>query len=303
MNNVYKKFRVHLDREFRACVYRLMNRSLFEEDFLRYLPKEFHETAKLVFDFRRFVLEEEKKIAKNIEEFRSRAPLIADTERISSYSSPHSSTFKKNEHGHAVPGDLTNSSIEAHMKTGVNKRGGLLLRRIVQGVNAKRILELGTNTGFSGCYFLSFKTVESLVTIEGSSQLCKIAIKNLHRISSNFKVLNMLFDEAIDKLIEESEKFDCAFIDGQHEREAVLHYFNRLLPLIKKGGIIIFDDIYWSDDMNQAWKELCRNPLFSQTYDFGSKGVCVLRLNDTEPSRHYDICEYIGRPSIFRKGW
>ncbi len=161
-------------------------------------------------------------------------------------------------------------------------------------------MELGTNTGFSGCYFLSCPQFEHLVTIEGSRDLCEIADRNLRRIADNFTIMNMLFDDAIEQLVQNDENFDCVFIDGQHERKATSHYTKRVVPLLNKGGLIIFDDIYWSDGMNQFWKEICFSQGFSVTVDFRSKGVGILRSGE-ELKMHYDVCEYIGRPRIFRK--
>jgi predicted O-methyltransferase YrrM len=187
------------------------------------------------------------------------------------------------------------------MKTGSGILKGLLLRRIVAGTGAKRVLELGTNTGFSGSYFLSVNNLK-LTTVEGSSALCQIADRNMSRISDNYQIHNCLFDEAIDRLTMENEKFDCVFLDGQHEREATLHYAKRLKPLMSEGAIYIFDDIYWSDDMNQAWKDLTLLEGFSHSVDFLTLGV--LRQHTLSPrARPHDLGNFIPRPPIFRKGW
>lgn len=281
---------------------RLKNRKAFKEDYLGTLPNNFHNCALLLYDYNRYVTTKEKEIADNIESFRMLIPKITTNNMLESYSSPHPGTFQKDYKGHSIPISKTKSHIKAHMKTGINKKNGILLRRIIQGLNTSNMLELGTNTGFSGCYFLSLPKVDNLITVEGSKELCEIAAKNLNRISSNFKILNMLFDDAIDLLKKKKQKFDCVFIDGQHEREAVLHYIEQIVPLLNNNAAFILDDIYWSNDMNQCWKELCDKPLFSRTLDFRSKGVCVLR-SGAEPSKHHDICKYIGYPAIYRENW
>jgi hypothetical protein len=66
--------------------------------------------------------------------------------------------------------------------------------------------------------------------------------------------------------------------------------------------VLVFDDIYWSDDMNQAWKEICMSPQYDLTVDLGWKGVAVL-ADGSSPKRHFDICELVGRPRIARPGW
>ncbi|WP_439881155.1 O-methyltransferase [Pontibacter sp. MBLB2868] len=280
-------------------VKRVLNYGKFKNEFLKRLPKEFHGAARLLF-YHTFT-PAEKELASKIESFRSRIPELSSAKEIYSYTSPHSNSFATDEQGNALPGEYLGSAVEAHMKTGSSTFNGILLRRIVEGAGVKRILELGTNTGFSGCYFLSVPGTE-LVTIEGSDALCEIAKQNMDRISDKHRIMNMLFDEAISKLIEEKATFDCVFIDGQHEQKATLHYTQRVLPLLKPGALIVHDDIYWSEDMHAAWEQMVQDPKFSQTVDLFYKGICVLG-NGAENKAHYDMGEYLPRPEIFRKNW
>lgn len=277
---------------------KFVNKDAFEEDFLRILPGSLRSSAEFVF-YRNFT-SEEKRIAAFVETFRN--DILAMGGEIGSYSSPHSGSFERGDDGRVLAGPYTSSSSKAHAMTGVNTTGGILLRRISTGLAAKRILELGTNTGFSGAYFLSCPCVQKLVTIEGSKDLCEIADRNLGKISDKYQLMSTLFDDAIDQLLHKHEKFDCVFIDGQHEREATWHYTKRVMSLLNTGGAIIFDDIYWSDDMNRFWKEICMSTDFPVTLDLRSKGVAISRLGD-EGKIHHDICEYVGRPRVNRKGW
>lgn len=287
-----------LQDRFKRLAIRAVNRSAFEEDFLRTVPDGLKPAAE--FAFRDKATPEEKAVARSIEQLRSK--VAARDEAIESFASPRSGTFTSQEGGGVSTGPVSSSPASAHAKTGVSMKGGILLRRIVTGLAAKRILELGTNTGLSACYFLSSPVKPEVVTIEGSAALCAIAEGNLRQFSDSFTVMNRLFDEALDELTGKGERFDCAFIDGQHERDATWYYARKMAPMLKPGGAIIFDDIYWSDDMNQFWKEACLSDEFSVTIDLGAKGVGLLRRSD-EPRMHYDVCEYSGRPRIFRKGW
>lgn len=283
-----------------SLVNRLVNHGKFKNEFLKRLPQQYHGAAKFL--YYRMPSSEEREIAREIESFRSEIPTIAAEKEIFSYTSPHSNTFQTDETGKALPGSYVSSAVEGHMKTGASTFNGILLRRIVQGTGVKRILELGTNTGLSGCYFLSVPGTE-LVTIEGSASLCEIAKVNMDRISKKHRIMNMLFDEAIDLLMQEKVFFDCVFIDGQHEQKATLHYTQRVLPLLKPGAVIVHDDIYWSEDMNTAWKKLCQDPQFSETVDLFYKGLCVVGDGSGRLSANYDLGEYLPRPNFFRKDW
>ncbi|GHA66855.1 O-methyltransferase [Pontibacter akesuensis] len=280
-------------------VKRVQNYSRFKNVFLQRLPQRFHGAARLLF-YHTFTADE-KKLATEIESFRSRIPALTTDKEIYSYTSPHSNTFQTDEAGNALPGEYVGSAAEAHMKTGSSTFNGILLRRIVAGAGVKKILELGTNTGFSGSYFLSVPGTE-LVTIEGSDALCAIAKQNMDRFSDKHRIMNMLFDEAITQLLAEAETFDCVFIDGQHEQKATLHYTQRVLPMLKPGALIVHDDIYWSEDMHQGWQHMVQDPQFSETVDLFYKGICVVG-NGSGTKAHYDIGEYLPRPEIFRKNW
>jgi predicted O-methyltransferase YrrM len=277
---------------------RWFNRRRFEATVLRELPDAFVPAARFAY-FRDWT-PEERHIARRVERFRGRIAEVAGTDTIESLGSPRSGTFSLDERGLARGAPSGMAPVWRHARTGVRPRGGILLRRLASAVKARRILELGTNTGFSGCYFLSADTRPALVTVEGSDAMCAIARVNLARFSSDVLVVHRLFDEAIQSLRTAGERFDCVYIDGQHEGQAVLHYAERVAPLINPGGAVIFDDLYWSGGMNQAWREICRSTRYRLTIDFGLKGVAVAGL---EPHRHVDLCEFMGRPAIGRPDW
>jgi predicted O-methyltransferase YrrM len=281
-------------------VRRIAFRRRFYGEFLPSLPEPYRPAALLAFTRQREP--DEDAVAKEVESFRSEIPALAAKPKLLSHPSPHSGTFSTDDSGHSSPAALAEAPVEAHMKTGVDPYGGLLLRRLVEGTGARRVLELGTNTGFSGRYILSAPACEWLDTVEGSSDLCELARINLARTSDRFRVLNTLFDEALDEL-RSGEPYDAAFLDGQHEREATLHYVDRMLALLNPGGMIILDDIYWSEDMHNAWEDVRRDDRLPLTIDYGSKGIAVAAGGGDGLAGHFDLCPYVGRPAIHRRGW
>ncbi|MDE5107691.1 MAG: class I SAM-dependent methyltransferase [Trichodesmium sp. St17_bin3_1_1] len=46
---------------------------------------------------------------------------------------------------------------------------------------------------------------------------------------------------------------DIADIDGHHEKLATLRYCELIKPMLNPDSVVIFDDIYWSQDMYDAW--------------------------------------------------
>src|SRR5690606_17020814 len=53
-----------------------------------------------------------------------------------------------------------------------------------------------------------------------------------------------------------THNFDLLYIDGNHQKEATLSYFEKLLPTVHNDSVMIFDDIHWSRDMEEAWEEI-----------------------------------------------
>ena len=141
--------------------------------------------------------------------------------------------------------------------TGIRGERMMNVYKIISEINPKTILELGTCCGFSSSYMSFFAPNSKIYTIEGSPNIAEIAKEN-HRFFglSNVSVFVGRFDIVLPKLLEEISPIDFAFVDGHHDREATLSYFKQILPFMAKGGVMLFDDITWSEGMKEAWREI-----------------------------------------------
>ncbi len=142
-------------------------------------------------------------------------------------------------------------------KIGVKKEKAKEIFKIFQTLLPKAILELGTCCGFSSAYMSFFAPESRIWTIEGSENLAKIAKEN-HKFFglSNIEVCVGRFDLILPQLLEKIAPLDFIFIDGHHDRDATLEYFRKLLPFVRGGGALLFDDIGWSDGMREAWQRI-----------------------------------------------
>ena len=227
-----------------------------------------------------------------------RAAVAATDGVMSSYYSPMPGTFRVGRTGRLCPSP---SCARARGRTRGRVRNpgrACCFGASPQARTLARILELGTNTGLSASYLVSTPSSQALITIEGSPELSEIARKNISSFSDRFEFRCQLFDNALDELAG-AEPFDLAFIDGQHEGQATLHYSARVVPLVAPdGGIVIYDDIYWSHDMHDAWRTIV-----------DSGALCAdRRPRDGRPGvlgpgdhRHIDLARYLGRPHIPRR--
>lgn len=88
------------------------------------------------------------------------------------------------------------------------------------------ILEIGTNLGVSGQYFLRALCDNDIkdsnfITFEGVPDLCKISNKRFHKISKDkkcsFKIIQGLYEDTLQQVDDLELKFDLIFIDGNHK--------------------------------------------------------------------------------------
>ena len=91
---------------------------------------------------------------------------------------------------------------------------------------------------------------------------------------------------------------DFAFIDGHHEKLATIHYFNRLVPKLSPGALVVFDDISWSFDMRECWEYMVKQKGFSDALDFGDLGICIWNHSGFSSTKYWDLQELLGRQTI-----
>lgn len=72
-------------------------------------------------------------------------------------------------------------------------------------------------------------------------------------------------------------KYDLIYIDGNHQKEATLRYFQELLPMVHNDSVMIFDDIHWSLQMEEAWEEIKEHSAVKVTIDTFQWGLVFFR--------------------------
>ena len=168
-------------------------------------------------------------------------------------------------------------------RAGRRRASGELLRRLVHHHQYRRGLELGTHIGLSTLYVNHGYPFETFITIEGIEALAQVAQYNFESFGISPKSLVGPFDEVLEKQLDLSQlKPDYVFIDGNHKYEPTIRYFHQILPYVGEGGAMVFDDIYWSSEMQQAWKEICNCQEVSVSIDLYFLGICYIRRNQAK---------------------
>jgi predicted O-methyltransferase YrrM len=139
----------------------------------------------------------------------------------------------------------------------VSRKKGQLLYSLADFYKPSLIIELGTALGISTMYMALGNPKARVITIEGNSQLAKIASNAFSKNGlSNISLINTTFDEYINQLMPDFPERMLVFIDGNHTREATLKYFEVFGKKAGTSSILVFDDINWSGGMMSAWKSI-----------------------------------------------
>jgi predicted O-methyltransferase YrrM len=121
---------------------------------------------------------------------------------------------------------------------GVPEADGRLLRILTESIGAKHVVELGTSTGYSGLWFAMAlrKTDGKLTTFDIDERRIKIAKENFKKAGVE-DLITVVKGDAHEKVKDLKEPIDLLFLDA--DKEGYLDYLNKLLPLVRPGGLIV----------------------------------------------------------------
>lgn len=163
-----------------------------------------------------------------------------------------------------------------------------LIYRLVAFQQPKNIIELGTCLGITTAYLAKAQPTADVLTIEGCPETAKIAHQNFIELDlANVELQVGNFNDLLPKAINEAEQLDFVYIDGNHTKEATLNYFNWCLPKLHQGSLLIFDDIYWSEGMKEAWTEIKNHPEVTVTVDLFWIGLVYFKKDQAK--EHFKI--------------
>ncbi|WP_417334670.1 O-methyltransferase [Halarcobacter sp.] len=148
---------------------------------------------------------------------------------------------------------------------------------LVKENKPKRILELGTCCGFSSIYMSKANKNSTIFTVEGDCNIAKLASNNIKKANcSNIKQYIGKFQDILDDVLEEIALIDFAFIDGHHDKDATIKYFNQIKPFLTENAIVVFDDISWSEGMKEAWEIIKKDSSIERVEDLQKLGICYI---------------------------
>lgn len=163
-----------------------------------------------------------------------------------------------------------------------------VLFKLAHFLKPQNILELGTSLGISTAYLAKACPDATISTIEGAPEVAEIA-------GINFKKLNIEnisqqvgnFDTLLEGELQQFKTIDFVFFDGNHQKIPTLSYFDTCLKYAHENSIFVFDDIYWSREMTEAWQSIKEHPRVKVTIDCFEMGIVFFKANQAK--QHFTV--------------
>jgi predicted O-methyltransferase YrrM len=163
-----------------------------------------------------------------------------------------------------------------------------LIYRIIKSIQPKTIIDLGTSLGITTLYEAKANPLANVYTFEGCTNTAAMAKENFESLSvRNIEIVVGNIDNTLSEVIEKLPSIDFAFFDANHRYESTVNYFLKCLEKINEDSIFIFDDIYWSKEMKQAWEEIKRHPSVGMSMDLFFIGIIFFRKK--QPVQHFTL--------------
>ncbi|KFK41215.1 hypothetical protein AALP_AA2G100400 [Arabis alpina] len=124
---------------------------------------------------------------------------------------------------------------------------GLFLSMLVKIMNAKNTMEIGVFTGYSLLTVaLALPEDGHITAIDMDQAGYNMGLEFMKKAGVDHKIKFIQSDalKALDQLLnEEKQEFDFVFVDA--DKNNYSNFLERLLKLVKVGGIIAFDNTLW----------------------------------------------------------
>ena len=132
---------------------------------------------------------------------------------------------------------------------------GQLLRMFVQMTGARRVLELGTFTGYSAiCLASGLPSDGHLDTLELNDELEDLILEGFERAGLADRITLHVGDckETLKKFRQEMDRYDIVYMDA-NKRE-YCEYYDLVFDMVRPGGLILADNVLWDG-------KVCQDPL------------------------------------------
>jgi caffeoyl-CoA O-methyltransferase len=141
----------------------------------------------------------------------------------------------------------------------VSSSDGRFLRQLTEAIGAKRVVEIGTSTGYSGVWFaLALRsTGGKLYTHEIDPGRIAIAEENFKQAGVD-ELITIIPGNAHETVKQHKEPIDILFLDA--DKAGYIDYLEKLLPLVRPGGLILAHNMRFPQPDPRYIEAVTKNP-------------------------------------------
>jgi predicted O-methyltransferase YrrM len=158
----------------------------------------------------------------------------------------------------------------------VPARDGRMLRVLAESAGAKQVVEIGTSTGYSGLWFCLAlqRTGGRLTTFEIDHGRAMEARQHFQEAGVS-DLVTVVEGDAHEQIGQLQGPIDLVFIDA--DKEGYVDYLNKLLPLLRPGGLIVAHNI---DMVPEYVRAVNGNPKLETVFymEGGGMGITLKKM-------------------------
>jgi predicted O-methyltransferase YrrM len=163
-------------------------------------------------------------------------------------------------------------------KSSIPRKYGRLLSNLAAEYGRDCVIELGTSVGISAMYLASGAPTAVVHTIEGCPEVSVISEENFRRGGfSNIRLYTGTFTDVLGMFEKLKMAPGLVYIDGDHRKESVLNYFEKLYRMSDERSVFVFDDIHSSSAMGEAWGAIVSDSRVTLSIDLFRMGLVFFR--------------------------
>lgn len=142
---------------------------------------------------------------------------------------------------------------------------GRLLSMLAHMIQPKRVLEIGTYTGYSAlCFAEGLQEGGKVTTVDVNEELEEFVQSYIEKANCSDKV-EYIVGDAMEVVAKMDEQFDLVFIDA--DKKNYCNYYHLVFDKVKSGGYIIADNVLWSGKVLEDYESLDRETKILMDYN------------------------------------
>lgn len=159
-------------------------------------------------------------------------------------------------------------------------------RFLMQTLQPKNILEIGTAIGFSTLLMAENAPGAKITTLDRNPEMIAFAKDNFAKYDTRHQI-TLVEGDAVDTLSSIEGEFDFVFMDSAKSKYIV--FLPEVLEHLKVGGVVVFDDVFQGGDIVKSIEEVRRGQrtiyrglqrLFDATLDNPDLTATLVPLSD-----------------------